>query len=132
MVLLKPVEAFTKEGLEKAFKLYEVKTGDFILLLDPSGGGATTAESLVKRGVKGVVTRGVMSHQAMEVFAKYMVPVIPYEKLAIEWIEGLSYIDSESLRRAVKEVKESEYWKTFEELKTIVEDHRKELQDKET
>lgn len=132
LALLKPVESFTKDGLEKSFKLYEVKTGDFILLLDPSGGGAATAESLAKRGVKAVVTRGVMSYQAMEVFAKYMIPVIPCEKLAIEWIEGLPYVDSESLRKAVKEVKESEYWRALEELKTIVEDHRKELKDGET
>jgi len=132
LVLLKPVEAFTSDGLEKAFRLYEVKAGDCIVLLDPSGGGTATAEALAKRGVKAVVTKGAMAHQAQEVFARCMVPVIPSEKLEIEWIEGLPYADSENLRKAIKEVKKTEASKAFEELRTIVEDHRKELKDEET
>lgn len=39
MLLLKPIEAFTKTGLDKAFNLYDVRSGDSVLLLDSSGGG---------------------------------------------------------------------------------------------
>ena len=132
LVLLKPVEAFTENGLRKAFQLYGVKVGDSVLLMDPSGGGAATAEELAKRGVKVVVTRGTMSHQALDVFGKYVIPVIPYEKLKIEWIEGLPYADSESLRNALKEVRESEASKMYEQIKSIVEDHRKELRSRDS
>jgi len=127
VVLLKPVEAFTKDGLEKTLRLYEIKAGDCVILLDPSGGGAATAETLAKRGVSAVVARGSMSHRALEIFAKYAVPVIPVERLKIEWIEGLPYADSENLRKAVKEMEEVEVSKAFEDIRTIVEDHRKEL-----
>jgi len=127
-ILLKPVEAFTKNGLEKAVRLYEIKAGDSLFLLDPSGGGTATAEFLVKRGVKTIIVRGAMSHQAQEVFAEYSVPVIPAEKLKVEWIEGLPHADSESLKRAAKEVEEKQASRSLEDLKTIVEEHRKELE----
>ena len=130
LVLLKPAEAFTENGLTKAFQLYGVKAGDYMLLLDPSGGGASTAETLAKRGPKAIVTKGSMSHHALEVFAKYLIPVLPLERLETEWIEGLPYAESESLRKAVKQVGEMEASKAYEEIRTIIEDHRKEVEEK--
>jgi hypothetical protein len=130
LTLLKPIEAFTENGLKKAFQTYGIRAGDSVLLLDPSGGGATTAEELSKRGVKIVVARGFMSHQASGVFAKYMVPVVAAEGLKIEWFEGSPYADSESLRKAVKEADQTEVSKAYEEVKSILEDHRKEIADK--
>jgi len=46
LILLKPIDRFTAEGLERASKLYEIKPGDYVLLLDATGGGATTARKL--------------------------------------------------------------------------------------
>ena len=129
LMLLKPVEAFTENGLRKAFQLYGVKAGDCVLLLDPSGGGASTAETLAKRGPKAIVTKGSMSHHALEAFAKNLIPVLPSERLAIEWIEGLPYAETESLRKAMREVGEMEASKAYEEIRTILEEHRKEVED---
>jgi predicted RNase H-like nuclease (RuvC/YqgF family) len=130
LILLKPIEAFSENGLRKAFQLYGIKAGDSVLLLDPSGGGAATAEELAKRGVKVVVARGSMSHQASEVFAAHMVPVVPAEGLKIEWFEGLPHVDSESLRKMVKEASQTEVTEAYEEIKTMLEDHRKEVAEK--
>jgi predicted RNase H-like nuclease (RuvC/YqgF family) len=130
LILLKPIEAFTENGLRKAFQLYGIRAGDSVLLLDPSGGGVATAEELAKRGVKAVVARGSMSHQASEVFVRYMVPVVVAEGLKIEWFEGLPYVDSESLRKAEKEAGQTEVSKAYEEFRTILEDHRKEVAEK--
>ncbi len=127
LVLLKPIEAFTENGLRKAFELYRVKAGDSVILLDSSGGGVATAETVAKRGVRAVITKGSMAHQALEVFAKYLIPVLPSERLGIEWIEGLPYADTESLRRAIKEAGQKEVSKAYEEVRTILEDHRKEI-----
>jgi predicted RNase H-like nuclease (RuvC/YqgF family) len=71
-----------------------------------------------------------MSHQASEVFAAHMVPVVPAEGLKIEWFEGLPYVDSESLRKMVKEASQTEVTEAYEEIKTILEDHRKEVAEK--
>jgi len=125
LLLLKPIEAFTEKGLRKAFQLYNIKTGDSVILLDPSGGGASTAETLAKRGVKTVVTRGSMSHYALEVFSKYLIPVISSKRLKIEWIEGLPYVNAEDLKRALKEIREAEVTDAYQVIKAIVENHRK-------
>ena len=127
LILLKPIEAFTERGLRKAFQLYGIRAGDSVLLLNPSGGGPATAEELAKRGVKTVVTKGRMSHNALEIFEKYMIPVIPRKNIQIEWIEGLPYADSESLRRAIKEDRKEKVLTTYSKIKTILEDHRREI-----
>jgi len=127
LIFLKPVESFTDKGLQKAFQLYGIRAGDSVLLLNPSGGGATTAEELAKRGVKTIVAKGQMSHNALEIFEKYMIPVVSYENLEIEWIEGLPYVDSECLRKAVKEAGKREKLAVYSEIKTILDDHRKEI-----
>ena len=97
IVFLKPVETFTKDGLEKAYRLYDITRGDTILFLDSSGGGASTAQELVKRGVKAVVSRAFIAHQAVEVFEKFGVAVVPYQELSVEWIEGYPYVKTEEL-----------------------------------
>ena len=102
IVFLKPVETFTKDGLEKAYRLYDITRGDTILFLDSSGGGASTAQELVKRGVKAVVSRAFIAHQAVEVFTKFGVAVVPYQELSVEWIEGYPYVKTEELDVVLK------------------------------
>jgi len=127
LIMLKSIEAFTDRGLQKAFQLYGIKAGDSVLLLDPSGGGAATAEELAKRGIKVVVTKGQMSHNALEIFEKYMIPIIHRDGLKIEWIEGLPYVNSESLREAIKKARKREALTVYHQIRTILEDHRREI-----
>ena len=125
LILLKPIEAFTERGLSKAFRLYGIRAGDSVLLLDSSGGGAATAEELARRGIKIVVTKGRMSHNALEVFERYMIPVVSYSDIRIEWIEGLPYVNPEDLREAVRRSEEKKVLMAYRQLKAILEDHRK-------
>jgi len=127
LILLKPIESFTDKGLQKAFQLYGIRAGDSVLLLDPSGGGAATAEELAKRGVRTIVTEGRMSHNALEIFEKYMIPVVSHDDLKIEWIEGLPYVDCESLREAIKKAGKREALTMYHQIKTILENHRREI-----
>ncbi|MFQ6081380.1 MAG: DUF460 domain-containing protein [Candidatus Bathyarchaeia archaeon] len=126
LILLKPIETFTKEGLENAFKLYEIKPKDSVILLDASGGGATTAEMLAKRGVRIIVTRTSMAHHARETFTKHEIPIVPADKIEIEWIEGYPYAKASNLQKAVEELRKAEKDKTLEKLETILKDYRKE------
>ncbi|RLI36830.1 hypothetical protein DRO55_02735 [Candidatus Bathyarchaeota archaeon] len=127
MIPLKPVERFTRSGLERSFKLYHVRVGDHILLLDGSGGGSSTAETLAKRGVKVVLTRTPMAHQAVEVFSKYGIPTIKIKDGDIEWIEGLPYIKSTILRKLLEASREEESERAIKEISLILEEHRREL-----
>lgn len=129
LTLLKPIESFTKDGLEKSFKLYNIKAGDSVFILDSSGGGSATAELLLRRGVRAVIARGAMSYQALEIFENYHVPVIPADKINIRWIEGLPYADPEEMKKLIREGKTMKASDKFEILKTILADHLKEVSD---
>lgn len=129
LILLKPIETFTKEGLENAFKLYEIKPKDSVILLDASGGGATTAEMLAKRGVRIIVTRTSMAHHAREALTKHEIPIVPADKIEIGWIEGYPYAQASNLQKAVEELRKAERDKTLEKLETIVEEYRKEREE---
>jgi len=130
LVLLKPIEAFTREGLEKAFQLYEIKPKDCVMLLDASGGGATTAEMLTKRGVKIVVTCTSMAHHAQEAFLKHGIPIVFADKVEIEWIEGYPYAKASSLKKAVETLRKEEKTETLKQLETIVKEYREERKEK--
>ena len=98
LILLKPIETFTKEGLENSFKLYEIKPKDNVILLDASGGGATTVEMLAKRGVRTIVTRTSMAHHARETFMKHEIPIVP-DKIEIKWIEVTPTLKHQTFKR---------------------------------
>ena len=127
---LKPIENFTKDGLEKALRLYNVKPGDYILLMDAGGGGPTTAKTLAKKGVKAIVSQTPMSHQAREEFDKYDIPVIPAMGVKIEWIEGLPYVHMPSLKDALDRLKEIEIDELLANVEDMIEEHRREMKNK--
>lgn len=130
LALLKPVETFTGDGLEKAFKLYEVKPGDHVLLLDAGGGGPATARTLARKGVKAIISQTMMSHQALEEFDKYDIPVIPAAEVKIEWIEGLPYVHVSSLGDALSRLEKIEISRLQDSIQNMIEEHRRELKDK--
>ncbi|MEM3478677.1 MAG: DUF460 domain-containing protein [Candidatus Bathyarchaeia archaeon] len=131
LILLKPIESFTREGLDKAFKIYNVRAGDVVFIMDPSGGGSSTAENLAKRGVKAVIINGAMSHQALEIFEKHYIPVIPAGELNVKWIDGLPYADPKDVKRVIKDGRTLSSVNSVESLKEIVRDYLREIMDQE-
>lgn len=130
LILLKPIERFTAEGLRRAFRVYEIKPGDHVLLLDASGGGATTARKLAERGVRALILQTAMAHQARDGFAKYDIPLISADQVKIEWTEGFPYVDASSLKDALKGLKSKEVSELTSRVQCIIEEHRKELKNK--
>jgi predicted RNase H-like nuclease (RuvC/YqgF family) len=128
VVFLKPIEAFTKDGLEQAYRLYDITRGDTILFLDASGGGASTAEELVKRGVRAVVSRTPMAHQAAAVFATLGVAIVPYPELNVEWVEGYPYVKAEELDAVLKKRLVEKRTELNAKLLGIVDDYKRERQ----
>lgn len=126
VTLLKPVETFTKSGLDRAFKLYNVKIGDAVFLLNASGGGASTSEKLAKRGVRVVVVGTPMASQAEEKLREHGVPAIPSKALEIKWVEGYPYAKTSNVEKAISEAAESEKARAIDGLTEMVEEYRKE------
>jgi predicted RNase H-like nuclease (RuvC/YqgF family) len=103
-IRLKLIENFTRDGIEKASKLYGINPGDIVLLLNGSCGGSSTAKFLASKGIKAVVTCTNMAHQAIEKFLEYGINVIPSNKLKIEWIDGLPFTTVNDLNKALKDL----------------------------
>jgi hypothetical protein len=128
MLLLKPIETFTKTGLEKAFDLYDVRSGDSVLLLDSSGGGTSTAEELVKRGVRVVVSQANIAHQAQETLERSGIPVIWVDEINIEWSRGLPYIRKDDLLKVMDSMEKRKKVEVEKTLKEILEEYKRERQ----
>jgi len=126
VTFLKPIETFTRSGLNRAFKLYNVKIGDAVFLLNASGGGTSTSEELAKRGVRTVVVGTPMASQAEEKLREHGVPVIPSEALEIKWVEGYPYAKTSDVEKAISEAAESDKDGAIDGLSKMVEEYRKE------
>ena len=126
LLLLKPIDSFTTEGIDIASKLYNIKNGDAILLIDGRGGGASTALNLVNLGVRIVVSATPISHQAEETFIRGEVPVIPSGALELSWIEGLPYVDPSILRMVLKEsIRSSGEEEAVQDLSKLVDEYKR-------
>ncbi|MCJ7609029.1 DUF460 domain-containing protein [Candidatus Bathyarchaeota archaeon] len=123
---LKPVENFTRSGLEQAFSPHELKSGDIVLLLDSSGGGASTADELVKRGIRTVISRPNMASQALETLEKGGVTVVWAEDVVVEWINELPYLRKEELLRGINSAEKRKKLEAEEAFKQLLEEYKKE------
>jgi len=103
VIILKPLSHFTHREVESLTVEGRVSTGEVILLLDASGGGASAAKRLVDRKVRAVIVGRGLSHPAQEELAKADVPILEGSKLRIKWIQNTPYIEAEELERAIIE-----------------------------
>ena len=120
VILLKPIETFTREGITRAAQLYSLQYKDAVILLDASGGGTSTSKELLKHGIETVVTATAMSHQAEETFDKFGVPVISASELQVEWISGYPYARSDKLSAAICRKNKTKTDKTSVNLAQII------------
>jgi predicted RNase H-like nuclease (RuvC/YqgF family) len=126
VIFLKPIESFSKAGLERAFQLFDIKRGDILLLIDASGGGSLTAEELAKRGIKTVITQTAMSHQAEFTLNRYGIQVVSSEAVNLQMVEGYLYALASDIEKATKKTKEVEKIETEQELDDMLMEYRKE------
>ncbi len=76
---LKPLNSFSDSAIRDTNINYGLHEGDIVLVLDPSGGGAQTALTLINYGIRGVLTpEGTpkFSDQALQVFNENCIPCI--------------------------------------------------------
>jgi len=98
VTLLKPIESFSSKGLEKAVTRSQIKAGDVVILLDASGGGASTAKLLAKLQPSLVVTCTVMSNPAEEVLNEHGIPIVGRDLLSIRDVRGNFYVQTKELQ----------------------------------
>lgn len=123
-ILVKKVDTFTKEGVERAIAQQNIGEGDIIMLSNASGGGVSTAKMLVDLGIKAIITKGNISHIALDIFSSNGVPVIPNDKVKLEWVNGLPYIKKKDLDRVVREWKLEEKERVLKRLIELLREYR--------
>ncbi len=99
LILLKPIDTFTEEGVEKAIAEMDVKEGDPLIILNAAGGGAATAKRLVELKPRFVVTCTRMSHQAEESFENGGVALLDPSDLEVRSFEGIPAVSEEGAKR---------------------------------
>ena len=76
---LKVVKSFSDSAIRETEKNYGLNDGDIVLVLDPSGGGAQTAQKMIDIGIRGViipVETAKFSDQALNQFEDNCIPCL--------------------------------------------------------
>lgn len=107
---LKVLKSFSETSIRETKKKFGLNNGDIVLVLDPSGGGAQTAQKIIDFGIRGVIVpenTAKFSDQALIQFKDNCVPFLElplkdfsqrdinlnYPKLEIWMYDGLYLID---------------------------------------
>lgn len=76
---LKVMNSFTDSAIRETEENYGLNEGDLVLVLDPSGGGAQTAQKMIDIGIKGIIVpekAAKFSDQAINQFRDNCVPCL--------------------------------------------------------
>ncbi len=121
---------FSQEETRLLRERYGPRRVKFVCILDPSGGGATTADKLIELGVKIVISKGKMSHLALRQFNTAQIPVLEAEELKITIIDEFGMVDIGQLEERLDEWQriylEKEREAAAEDLERLVEKYRQE------
>ncbi|WP_455277810.1 DUF460 domain-containing protein [[Eubacterium] cellulosolvens] len=105
IIFLKPIKKFSYAQVNTAIYKSDIISGDIVLLMDASGGGGSTAQSLIDVGIKAVIFCNPMSHHAENKLISENIPTISSKKLNIKWANNKPYIDTDEINKAIKKAK---------------------------
>lgn len=103
---LKGLETFSKEAIAAASERWGIEKGDVMLLEDASGGGPNTADLLVERGIKAVITDSDMAPAVREYFSENGIPVFSSKEVQIQRVNGVPFIKPEDVEAGLVTWKE--------------------------
>ncbi len=108
---IKMIRFFSRNAILDMDRKYGLKRGDVVFLEDGSGGGASTAELLAKKGVAAVVYDKELSHFAADKLFEFDIPAFSTNEIPLllkEEREGkgdLAFVDERLLNEKVRERK---------------------------
>ncbi|RLG31651.1 hypothetical protein DRN97_09155 [Methanosarcinales archaeon] len=107
---IKVLPAFSRNAILDMERKYGIKKGDVIFLEDGSGGGASTAELLAKKGVVAVIYGKELSHFAAEKFFEFGVPAFSDKDMPSLFLKkesngrgDFAFVDHQLLNRKIDE-----------------------------
>lgn len=85
---IKKIKSFSRAAILDTDRKYGLKKGDIVFLVDGSGGGASTAELLAKKGVVTVIYGKELSHFAADKFFEFDIPAFSTGEIPLLLNEG--------------------------------------------
>lgn len=127
---VKVANAFTKEAIAKVKEQYGINTGDVLFFKDASGGGPATVDMLSQAGVRAVIFRGDMAHNAQEEFLEKDLPFFTVRSVPVNYLDELGVVDPDDFNPALEGfIEESRARKRREKeqlLANLVEEYKSE------
>ncbi len=122
---VKVLRKFTREEIERAEREMGISEGDIILIIDSSGGSASLAEMLCKKGIKAIICSSEMSHLAAEIFERYNVPRISFDEVEFMMGDDIAVVNAEKFEKVYAEKLEEAKRRKIDQLERLVEEYRK-------
>ncbi len=121
---------FSQEEIRILRERYGTKRVKCVYIINPSGGGATTADRLIELGVKIVISKGKMSHLALFQFKAAQIPVLEASEMKITIIDEFGMVDVQQLEQQLTEWQkihlEKEREAAADALEKLIEKYRQE------
>ena len=99
---VKVISSFTKDSILETEAEYGLGKGDVVFLEDASGGGHTTADLLISKGIRAVITQGDMSHAAEKRFFNMDIPILRTQEVRLHKVDDLVVVYLNALDRAIQ------------------------------
>ncbi len=127
---------FSQEEIRRIKTRYSKKKAKIVLIQDPSGGGSSTAEHLIQNGVQIIITKGTMSHLALNQFTSAHIPVIEAKKLRITMVDEFAVVNVQQLDEEIRKWQErhkvAEREAAADSLERLIEEYRQERRSEES
>ena len=106
---IKVIRSFSQDAILETDRKYGLKKGDIVFLEDGSGGGASTAELLAKKGVAVVIYGKELSHFAADTFSGFKIPAFSTDEIPVllndEAQGDFTFVDPKVLNERIQEWK---------------------------
>ena len=103
---IKRILSFSQDAIVIMDRKYGVEKGDIVLLEDGSGGGASTAELLARKGVAAVLYGKELSHFAAAKFLEFGIPTFSTDEIPVlsrDKDGDFAFVDQDVLNEKMEE-----------------------------
>jgi hypothetical protein len=102
LILLKPIQYFTEEGVEDAIRRMGVKPGDPLFILNAAGGGPSTAKRLLELRPRFIILGTGMSHHAEEMLTENGIPLLSCREVEVKYLDEMPVVSGKAVREKLR------------------------------
>jgi hypothetical protein len=97
-VPIKIVSSFTREAVISLQEKYGINQGDVLFFKNASGGGPAVVDLMFQYGIRAVIFRGELAHNAIEELYKKDLPFFNVTSLHVYYVDDFGVVDPDELK----------------------------------